>query len=104
MTLLFKPEPLSFEGYDIPYHTQQALNDWVCEGYWPGGFLTAVLVNDLQGAVARADYLNIVSLKEICTFVYNRIPAKAWGNADRMRSWANDIWDLKKAQAEVAAE
>lgn len=105
MALLFKPNPLDFDGYnEVPYHTRQALNDWVCEGFWPGGFLTAVLCNDLQAAVARADSMNIQALKEICTFVYNRMPAKSWGNAEIMRQWANDVWALKQVQEEVAAE
>ena len=43
----------------IPEHTKGALDRYVDHGLEPGGFLTAVLTNDLFGAVARADSENI---------------------------------------------
>ena len=89
--------PLDFDGYDdIPEHTQGALRRWVEDGFYPGSFLTAVLCNDLMGAVGSADAYNIRALKAITTFVYNRIPADAWGNAERMRAYANKVWSMKE--------
>lgn len=79
---------LNFDGYNIPVHTQGALELWVSEGICPSGFLTAVLCNDLFGAVNRADSRNISALPEIVSFIYNEVPSNAWGNAQTMRDYA----------------
>ena len=99
MTVHAMIRPLDFEGYDdIPAHTQGALSRWVEHGYWPGSFLTAVLCNDLMGAVGSADAHNIRALKAISTFVYNRIPADAWGSAEKMRVYADHVWAMKEGK------
>ena len=40
-----------------------------------GGFLTAVVRNDLRGAVAQADPDNLRDLREIVLWVYHEVPA-----------------------------
>lgn len=72
----------------IPEHTQAALDRYVNSGIMPGGFLTAVLSNDLFGAVAMADSANRLALPEIVAFIYNDVPSAAWGSADKVYSWA----------------
>ena len=107
MTVKAMIRPLDFTGYEglkgndlyIPPHTRMALRNYVEEGYMPGGFLTAVLCNDLFGAVARADDENIQSLKDITTYVYNRLPADCWGNAKKMRDWTERVWAMKNPDA-----
>lgn len=78
---------LDTDGYNIPGHTQLALSAYVEEGIIPGGFLTAILCNDLFGAVARADALNLSCMGDICKFIYNRLPQGAWGSAEIMRDY-----------------
>ena len=82
---------LDFTGYDIPAHTQGALARYVECGFMPGGFLTAVLNNDLFGAVTRADELNVQVLPEIVRYVYNELPASCWGSTERMEAYAAKI-------------
>jgi len=77
-----------WRGYEgVPEHTRGALLRYRDKGYEPGGFLTSVLTNDLFGAIARADAENIRALKDICGWVYNRMPAASWGSLDRMDDW-----------------
>ena len=64
----------------IPEHTENAIERYVNERIPPGGFLTAVLSNDLAGAVARADMYNREALSDIVQYIYNRVPASAWGS------------------------
>ena len=112
MTVKAMIRPLDFSGYEgvkgtdlyIPPHTQGALRRYVEEGYMPGGFLTAVLCNDLFGAVARADDENIQCLKDITTFVYNRMPADAWGSAQKMRDYTKKVWDMKNPESATLDE
>jgi hypothetical protein len=41
-----------------------SLRNWVLKGIPPGGFLTAVLCNDLVGAYAKADSENLLLMAE----------------------------------------
>jgi hypothetical protein len=75
--------------YNIPAPTMAALLRYVNKGYMPGHFLTAVLTNDLFGAVGRADVDNIVALPEIVKFVYNEVPSNAWGSKETVQEYSN---------------
>ena len=98
MTVHAMLRPLNWSDYNIPFHTQDALNNYYEHGYMPGGFLTAVLCNDLFKAVATADQYNINCLKDICMFVYNEMPAKSWGSAERMRDWTVKVSEMKQGE------
>lgn len=52
----------------------------------PGGFVTAVLQNDLVAAVMLKD--ENINLKDIVYYVCNEIPAPCWGNKTKMADWA----------------
>jgi len=60
-----------------------------------GGFLRAVLSNDLFGAIRRADLGNQRDIVEICTFIYNKIPGNCWGSKKIYREW------IEQGQKEV---
>ena len=91
MTVMRMIRPLDFTDYPmIPPHTQAALRRYVEQGVTPGGFLIAVLTNDLMGAIAQADSDNIRVIRDICTFVYNNVPGDAWGNGDKVYAWSSD--------------
>ena len=68
----------------IPSHTKAALDRYVNQKYLPGGFLMAVLSNDLFGAVGRADSENLAALPDIVKYVYNHMPADSWGSVDKV--------------------
>ena len=76
----------------IPQHTQAALDRYVNHKMLPGGFLLAVLTNDLFGAIARADSENKEALSEICTYIYNELPADCWGNRDIVYKFVEDAY------------
>lgn len=88
--------PEHFEGYNVPVHTQGALMRYVNQGLPPGGFLTAVLTNDLFGAVSRADGLNIQALPEIVKFIYNEVPIPAVGSTANMEAWAQAVREAQE--------
>lgn len=71
----------------IPEHTLAALDRYVNHRLQPGGFLTAVLSNDLFGAVSKADSFNKLALTEICQYIYNEVPSNAWGTYDVVRNY-----------------
>lgn len=73
--------------WNIPAHTYESIKLYVEKGYPPGGFLYAVLTNDLFEAVGRADSRNSKAIKEICGFIHNEIPALAWRTKEKVETW-----------------
>jgi hypothetical protein len=78
--------------------TMKALMNWGQHGLHPGDFVTAVLTNDLQGAVARADDQNRPMIDVICRFVHNQMPRGCHGSLDVMERYG------KKTRAEGERE
>jgi hypothetical protein len=68
---------------------REALLAWGAgaQPYMPGSFLTAVLENDLAGAVGQADWQNIEVLPAIVAFVYRNLPSPCWGSKDKVEAW-----------------
>ncbi len=54
-----------------------------------GGFLAAVLANDLFGAAGRADDVNGRLLPEICTWIYCNLPANSYGSPEAVAAWTS---------------
>ena len=67
---------MNFQGeYEIiPSTTQASITRYVEHGIKPGGFLTAVLSNDLYNATGRADQQNLVALPAIVRWFANHCP------------------------------
>jgi hypothetical protein len=52
-----------------------------------GGFLKAVLSNDLREAILLADDVNIDLLPQIVRYIYNEVPSECWGSPEKARTW-----------------
>jgi len=68
---------------------RESLDNYVNFGYHPGGFLTAVLENNLSEAIARADLQNLETLPALVSYVYNEMPRNCWGNPKFVTHWLN---------------
>ncbi len=71
----------------VPPHLHGGLVRYVLQGITPGGFLVAVLSNNLAESFGRADEASRAGLFNVVSFVYNHIPDMAWGSLDRVREW-----------------
>jgi len=71
----------------IPRHTLEGLRAYVCNGRAGGGFLAAVLSNDLMRAIGQADDANQRALAAICNFLWNRCPVGCWGSPENYQQW-----------------
>lgn len=80
---------MRFDGeYEaIPEDMRQAMKRYVLEGRETGDFLTAVICNDLQRAVSRADLKNLPLLQTYVRWFYNVAPSDCHGSAQHMRDW-----------------
>ena len=75
----------------IPKNTERALDLYVNEGIRPGGFLEALLCNDLISACIRSDKENANALREIVLWCYGNLPGDSWGDKASVESWLRDF-------------
>jgi len=73
----------------IPEHCRYSLDGYISFGWNVGHFLTAVLANDLAGAVGRADIENGAALPGYARFLYNYAPTGCWGSYDKVSEWTS---------------
>lgn len=69
----------------------QSLENYLIHGFEPGGFLTAVLCNNLYLAVKRADHWNKERLPEIVDEVVHKMPEIALYSREAIRDWCMDV-------------
>lgn len=67
--------------------TIESIKLYVKDGTHPGGFLEAVLSNNLQESFGRADIENRQFIFEIVRYCYNEIPSSCWGSQERFERW-----------------
>lgn len=75
----------------IPQHMKESLARYVEQRIPCGGFLTAILSNDLKESFARADDQNINLIKEYVIYCYNEIPSICWGSPERVEAWLKKV-------------
>ena len=72
----------------IPEHIRPGVELWISRGVPPGSFLSAVICNDLSGAIGRADSINGERLRDIVSFFYMEAPSPCWGSPEKAQAWA----------------
>lgn len=71
----------------IPPLMQEAIRRYIVQGIAPGQFLSAVIKNDLFGAVGHADATNEPLIKLYVQWFYNKAPGNCYGSPESMREW-----------------
>lgn len=80
---------------------KESLDRYVQSGCPTGGFLEAVLKNDLMEAMGRADIDARYNLFDICVYVHNDMPAVSQGSPEKVDAW---LAKHAEARAKAAAE
>jgi len=88
-----------FRGFHIPDYMMDGIERYVNDGIPPGGFLTAIITNDLHGAVSAADDENIKNIPAYVAYFYNKTPAACWGSIAAMNAWAKKV-SLERAYSQ----
>ena len=65
----------------------ESLTAYRMSGRPTGGFLRAVLCNDLMDAIGRADASSLDNLQAICRYVYHDMPMDCWGSSKKVERW-----------------
>ncbi len=83
-------------SYNIPEITRESIDAWVHDARPTGGFLRAVLSNDLRESFARADLESREAMFDIVSYLYNECPGLCWGSPDRVAEWPGVIAEMQK--------
>lgn len=73
----------------LPPHMRGAMQRYIENGIAPGSFLTAVLCNDLMGALGKADDENRHVLHSYGTYLYSYAPGGCHGSPDLVKEWVS---------------
>ncbi len=79
----------------LPESLRGGVQRYIEEGSMPGGFLTAVLENNLMESFSRADEVNQVLMFQIVKWFYNDAPRGCWGSKEAVKNWTSDIKSMK---------
>jgi hypothetical protein len=75
-------------NYDrLPEHMREGAKMYVEHGRLSGGFLTAVLENNLVEAFGKADGINSISMENWVRWLYNDAPMNSWGSPEAVSEW-----------------
>ena len=66
---------------------RDTFHDYIDHGYQPGSFTRALLCNDLKMACAHADSINKHLIFELVEWMWNELPAIAWGSPEAYEAW-----------------
>jgi len=72
---------------DIPPAILRGLKNYERDHTPVGGFLRAVLCNDLMETMHRGDERSLEALRAIVEYVYWELPSDCWGDYDRYKKW-----------------
>jgi len=76
-----------FRDFYIPERMMEGIKLYIEHRIEPGGFLSAVICNDLQLAVGMADAENIRNLPAYVGYFYNEAPSQCWGSKEKFHKW-----------------
>ena len=88
---------------NIHLDCQEAIFNYLVYGWEPGGFLTAVMANDLHRAATVADVENVKRLAHVARFVVYALPHGCYGNYDQVKTWLR-LTDQAREEILVAAQ
>ena len=71
----------------LPEHMRAGAEGYVERGEEPGGFLFAVLCNNLVDAFGKADETNFARLSDWAEWLWNEAPSTCWGSKERVNDW-----------------
>jgi len=74
----------------------ESLERYVEHGISTGGFLDAVLKNNLKGACEKADSENQRHLWDVVCYCYNQIPYECRGSEEIV-----NMWKISKGRGEI---
>lgn len=82
--------PKNYEGRYIPLFARESIDRYLNHRIPTGGFLEAVLCNNLVESFARADEDNQTLIGTYIKWIYNNAPHDSWGSPEKVKKWLNN--------------
>lgn len=82
-----EPFEVPHEFRQLPHNLQAGLVAYINEGTETGGFLRAVLENDLMSAIARADAHSLAWFVPLCQCILHHAPDGCYGSKEKVEKW-----------------
>lgn len=79
--------PFTHRGFVLPADVVEDLAAYIKHRRHVGGFLRAVLENDLMAACGRGDDASLAALPACVAFLYNNAPAACFGSPGKVQAW-----------------
>jgi hypothetical protein len=76
-----------FVACTAPDHLRTGLLRYVADGILPGGFLQAVLCNNLRETYARANFGSRGAIPALLECLTWHMPPAAWGSCEKVLTW-----------------
>lgn len=78
----------TFDQFRVVKDFAEPMYNYLVHGFQPGSCFTSVLANDFLGAMTRSHPANTVeAFKSLAKWIYNTLPAEAYGNYDIVNKW-----------------
>ena len=78
----------TFELYPVNDEWRDEIHNYFIKGWPPGSFHTAVLANDLTGAVFKSHPMNEwKQIREFVKWVFANAPDGSWGSYENVDAW-----------------
>lgn len=74
----------------IPPGLLEGLRMYLEDGIETGGFMRAVLENDLKGVIKRASPDSLRALPLLINVLLGYVPLKAWGSPEAVAAWLDN--------------
>jgi len=71
----------------LPIRLQEPMKLYAEDRIRPGGFLTALLSNDLLSTFRQADKNNEPEIINIIFWVFWELPVGSWGSREKVEEW-----------------
>lgn len=73
--------------HTIPEHLRDGIETYIEKGRETGGFLMALLENDLRRAIGSADPTSLAGLPALVRYLNTHAPSIAWGSVANVQAW-----------------
>jgi len=80
---------MSIDYSKLPPGLRHAMSEYIDHNILHGGFLYAVLSNNLRDSVQLADSHNLPRIPEIVEWLFSYAPSECWGSRERVDNWCN---------------